>query len=72
MTTSVRRAGMISSFFTIAYLGGIVPVLGLGVAADRLGLDASLIGLSILMAAIAGTLTFAAQRLVSNVQCHSR
>lgn len=72
MTTSTHRAGMISSFFTVAYLGGIVPVLGLGVAAGRFGLNVSLIVLAILMAVITGSLTIAARRLASDVQYHSR
>ncbi len=62
------RAGMISSFFTVAYLGGIVPVLGLGLAAERMGLEVSLIGLSVAMAILAGALAVVAGRLVPGVR----
>jgi MFS family permease len=70
MATPEHRAGMLSSFFSIAYLGGIVPVLALGLAANHLGLNASLIGLSILMALLAGILAVAAHRLVTGVRHH--
>ncbi|WP_321960576.1 MFS transporter [Paraburkholderia sp. J7] len=63
IATPERRAGMISSFFTVAYLGGIVPVLGLGIAADRFGLNVSLIGLCVVMAILAISLALTAQRL---------
>lgn len=36
-----NRAQMISSFFSIAYLGGIVPILGLGLLADSVNTCAS-------------------------------
>ncbi|WP_168224978.1 MFS transporter [Azoarcus sp. DD4] len=33
-----KRAGLLSSFFTVGYLGTIVPVLGVGVLADHIGI----------------------------------
>ncbi|MGU7774278.1 MFS transporter [Burkholderia sp. MR1-5-21] len=71
IATPEYRAGMISSFFTVAYLGGIVPVLGLGLAAERLGLEGSLIGLSVAMAVLAGGLALAAQRVVTGLRHHA-
>ncbi|MFM0280368.1 MFS transporter [Paraburkholderia sediminicola] len=50
-----NRARMISSFFSIAYLGGIVPIVGLGLLADRIGLDSSIGILSVVL----GLLTIA-------------
>jgi MFS family permease len=72
MATPECRAGMISSFFSIAYLGGIVPVLALGLAANHLGLNPSLISLSILMALLAGSLALAAHHLITGVRPHTQ
>lgn len=38
-----ERAGVLSCFFSIGYLGTIVPVLGVGVLADHLGLIAAVL-----------------------------
>jgi MFS family permease len=48
-----RRAGVASSFFIVMYLGISVPVIGVGIAATRLGLQTAGIAFSIAVAAIA-------------------
>ncbi len=53
-----QRAGMTSTYLVIAYLGAILPILGLGWLADHLGLDQGLMIFCGMM--IAATLTVAA------------
>ncbi|MFL9908884.1 MFS transporter [Paraburkholderia sp. RL17-337-BIB-A] len=50
-----HRARTISSFFSIAYLGGIVPIVGLGMLADKIGLNLAITGLAVVL----GLLTLA-------------
>lgn len=49
ITPPQHRARSIASFFSIAYLGGIVPIVGLGLLADRIGLDLAIAGLAAAM-----------------------
>jgi len=48
-----RRAGVASTFFIVMYAGISLPVIGLGIAATRLGLQTAGIASSIAVAAIA-------------------
>ncbi|MCU1605350.1 MAG: major facilitator superfamily 1 [Modestobacter sp.] len=48
-----RRAGVASTFFIVMYIGISLPVIGLGIAATRLGLQTAGIAFSIAVAAIA-------------------
>jgi MFS family permease len=48
-----RRAGVASSFFIVMYVGIALPVIGMGIAATRLGLQTAGIALSIAVAVIA-------------------
>jgi MFS family permease len=48
-----RRAGVASTFFTVMYIGISLPVVGVGIAAARLGLQTAGIAASIAVAAIA-------------------
>jgi MFS family permease len=48
-----RRAGVASTFFTVMYIGISLPVIGVGLAAARLGLQTAGIAASIAVAAIA-------------------
>jgi MFS family permease len=48
-----RRAGVASAFFIVMYVGISLPVIGVGIAAMRLGLQAAGIGFSIAAAAVA-------------------
>jgi hypothetical protein len=48
-----RRAGVASAFFIVMYVGISLPVIGVGMAATRLGLQAAGIGFSITAAAVA-------------------
>lgn len=57
-----NRARMISSFFSIAYLGGIVPIVGLGLLADRIGLDPSIAVLSVVLVMLTTALGIIAHR----------
>ncbi|WP_167760197.1 MFS transporter [Paraburkholderia pallida] len=53
ITPPQHRARSIASFFSIAYLGGIVPIVGLGLLADRIGLDLAIAGLAAVMSILA-------------------
>jgi MFS family permease len=48
-----RRAGVASTFFIVMYIGISLPVIGVGIAATRLGMQAAGIAASITVAAIA-------------------
>jgi MFS family permease len=48
-----RRAGVASTFFIVMYIGISLPVIGMGLAATRLGLQAAGIAASITVAGIA-------------------
>jgi MFS family permease len=48
-----RRAGVASTFFIVMYIGISLPVIGVGIAATRLGLQTAGIAASIAVAAIA-------------------
>ncbi|MCW2677263.1 MAG: major facilitator superfamily 1 [Modestobacter sp.] len=48
-----RRAGVASTFFIVMYIGISLPVIGVGIAATRLGLQTAGIAFSIAVAAIA-------------------
>jgi MFS family permease len=48
-----RRAGVASTFFVVMYVGISLPVIGVGIAATRLGLQTAGIAASIAVAAIA-------------------
>jgi MFS family permease len=48
-----RRAGVASTFFIVMYVGISVPVIGVGIAATRLGLQTAAIASSIAVAAVA-------------------
>jgi MFS family permease len=52
ITPPKHRARSIASFFSIAYLGGIVPIVGLGLLADRIGLDLAIAGLAVILSAL--------------------
>ncbi|WP_322048363.1 MFS transporter [Paraburkholderia sp. J67] len=67
VTTSERRSGMIASFFTIAYTGGIVPVLALGLASSQFGLDRSLIALCAALIVLTGSLALVSRRQLQEV-----
>jgi MFS family permease len=57
-----NRARTISSFFSIAYMGGIVPIVGLGLLADKIGLDPAITGLAIVLGLLTITLGVIAHR----------
>ncbi|NMG34033.1 MFS transporter [Azoarcus sp. TTM-91] len=38
-----ERSGILASFFTVGYIGTIVPILGVGFLADRVGLDVAVV-----------------------------
>jgi MFS family permease len=48
-----RRAGVASTFFIVMYIGISLPVIGVGIAATRLGLQTAGIAASVAVAAIA-------------------
>ncbi len=44
IASNERKSRTIASFFTWAYLGGIVPIVGVGLLSDRIGLPVSVTG----------------------------
>lgn len=47
-----KRAGLIATFFASAYLGGVLPVMGMGLLADRIGLYLAIDILALALAAL--------------------
>jgi predicted MFS family arabinose efflux permease len=67
-----HRAGTISAFLIACYLGFSIPALGVGIAADRIGLFAALIGAAIVLAALgAAILVVATNRNLEATVCPS-
>lgn len=62
-----NRAGIVSSFFTIGYLGIILPILAVGILADHIGVSPATIIFAFVFAAIALGLSFCAKRYVSHI-----
>ncbi|WP_164868101.1 MFS transporter [Rhodovarius crocodyli] len=59
-----ERAGVLSCFFSIGYTGTVLPVLGVGLLADRLGLAAAVLAFCGLLGGGALLLLACAHRLV--------
>lgn len=57
-----QRAGLLSTYLMIAYLGSILPVLGMGWLADHIGLSAALLVFCCCIALLTGGLAIMAQR----------
>ncbi len=53
---SLLRGEILSAFFVVGYLSLAVPTIGVGLAADRYGLDAAAIGFGITLAFFVGVL----------------
>jgi hypothetical protein len=51
-----RHAQIISTVYVITYLGSAVPVIGLGIAAGAVGLQAAVAGFVVLCSILAATL----------------
>jgi MFS family permease len=47
-----KRAGLIATFFASAYLGGVLPVMGMGLLADRIGSNPAIAILAVALAAL--------------------
>jgi MFS family permease len=63
-----NRAQAISSFFSIAYMGGIIPIVGLGLLADRIGLNPAITALAIVLGLLTvslGVLSYQCSRQLS-------
>ncbi|RTZ48230.1 MFS transporter [Candidimonas sp. SYP-B2681] len=60
MATPASRAGLLSSYMIVGYLGTIVPILGMGWLSDRLGLAYAIMIFSASMTAVTAILTWAA------------
>lgn len=61
------RAGILSSFFTVGYLGTIVPVLAVGFLADRVGIPLAVMVYCALFAVAALVLLQASRRVLAAV-----
>lgn len=57
-----NRAGLLSTYLVIGYLGTIVPILGVGWLSDYLGLSVAIVVFCVLMAAFTSALAWLAQR----------
>jgi predicted MFS family arabinose efflux permease len=67
-----HRAGTLSAFLIACYLGFSIPALGVGIAADRVGLFSALVGAAIVLGAIgAGILVLATDRNLQATACRS-
>lgn len=64
ITPAGKRAGILSSFFTLGYLGTIVPVLGVGVLADHVGIPLAVVVFCLLFAVAALALLWASRRVL--------
>ncbi len=56
------RAGLLSTYLVVGYVGTIVPILGVGWLSDWLGLAVALVIFCVAMAALTGTLAWMAER----------
>lgn len=57
-----QRSSLLSTYLMIAYLGSILPVLGMGWLADHIGLSQALLVFCSCIAALSGGLAYLAQR----------
>lgn len=57
-----RRSSLLSTYLMIAYLGSILPVLGMGWLADHIGLSQALLVFCTCIAVLTGCLAYLAQR----------
>ncbi|QEL63904.1 hypothetical protein OTERR_04280 [Oryzomicrobium terrae] len=64
-TTPHTRAGILSSFFSVGYLGTILPVLGVGFLADHFGLAPAVLLFCLTFALLSLGLLVAARRIVA-------
>ncbi len=64
VSSAEHRSRMIASFFTAAYLGGIVPIVGLGFLSDRIGLQLSVTWICGVLALLTAVLATIANRSV--------
>lgn len=63
-STPQTRAGILSSFFSVGYLGTILPVLGVGFLADHLGLAPAVLLFCLTFALLSLGLLAAARRVI--------
>lgn len=63
VATPTQRAGLLSSYMVVGYLGTIVPILGVGWLADHVGLANAVVSFCAAMAALTAGLAFAARNI---------
>jgi MFS family permease len=56
-----QRAGLLSSYMIVGYLGAIVPILGVGWLSNHLGLTSAIVSFCAAMAALTAGLAYAAK-----------
>jgi hypothetical protein len=67
-----HRAGTLSAFLIACYLGFSIPALGVGIAADRIGLFSALVGTAVVLGALgAAILVVATDRNLEAAACPS-
>jgi MFS family permease len=62
LTRPSERAGLLSSYMIVGYLGTIVPILAIGWLSDHVGLNRALIAFACAMAALSAVLAVLAMR----------
>lgn len=68
VATHEQRAGLLSSYMIVGYLGSIVPILGVGWLADHVGLTAAIVCFCAAMALLTAGLAYAAKNTPVIVQ----
>ncbi|MFZ2293872.1 MAG: MFS transporter [Polaromonas sp.] len=62
VATHEQRAGLLSSYMIVGYLGTIVPILGVGWLANHVGLTSAIVSFCAVMALLTAGLAYAAQK----------
>lgn len=68
IATPQQRAGLLSPYMIVSYLGTIVPILGVGWLADHAGLTSAIVSFCAAMAALTAGLAYAAKNTPVIVQ----